>query len=124
MGGFVFVFVFNLANLELRFLGGCESHRFTPSTLSVLVGLGLGSILGHHSGDMSDRVRWCGGGRHVDGQFSLWERWTETAGWLGVRVRPSTGQEGQEGELVTQLGSGLLLVPGGICTLGGKVGSV
>lgn len=91
-GVFVVVVVFNLANLELQFLGGCESHRFTPSTPSALVGLGLGSILGHHSRDMSDRIRWGGGSRHMDGQFSLWERWAETAGWLAVRVRPSAGQ--------------------------------
>lgn len=29
-------FVYNLANLELQFLGGCESHGFTPHTQSVL----------------------------------------------------------------------------------------
>ena len=31
-------------------------------------------------------------------QVSLRRRWAETAGWLGVRVRHSAGQEGPEGE--------------------------
>lgn len=31
----------------------------------------------------------------MDRHVSLWERWTETAGWLGVRVRHSAPQEGE-----------------------------
>lgn len=34
----------------------------------------------------------------MDRQVSLWERWTETAGWLGVRVRQTVGQEGELAE--------------------------
>lgn len=44
------------------------------------------SILGCHPGNMSDRVRWGGGGRHVARQ----ERWAETAaGW--EREGPTEG---------------------------------
>lgn len=53
----------------------------------------------------------------MDRQVSLWERWTETAGWLGVRVRHSGPQEGE----LASSGAGLLLVPGGSCTSWGTV---
>lgn len=58
----------------------------------------------------------------MDRQASLWERRTETAGWLGVRVRHNAGLEG---ELAVRrnspsLGSGLLLCLGAAALLGVK----
>lgn len=84
---------------------------------------GLGSILGRHPGGVSDRVRWVGEADTWTGRFHCGKRWTETAGWLGVRVRHSAGLEG---ELAVKRDppswwAGLLLVPGGSCTPGGKV---
>lgn len=60
----------------------------------------------------------------MDRQVSLpRRRWAETAGWLGVRVRHSTGQEGPgEGGTVRgdSLGSGAGCLPvlGSSCTPG------
>lgn len=57
-----------------------------------------------------------GGGRHMDRQVSLWERRTETAGWLGLRVRHNARQL----EGIHPLGVRLLLVPGAAAVLGVK----
>lgn len=82
---------FFLSQLSASVLGWPEPYSQCP----VCAGGGLGSILGHHPGGVSDRVRWGGGGRHMDRQVSLLRRRrAETAGWLGVRVRHSAGQEG------------------------------
>lgn len=90
----------------------------------MLVGLRLCSILGCHPGGVSDKVRWGGEGRHMNRQVALWERWAETAGWLGLRVRHSAGATAGRVGRVTKLRVRVPPVPRACCTPGGEVGNV